>query len=132
MANVTWEPAKERCEEMGGHLATVKNLQELEDIIRLVEQYSPRYVWLGGYRDSEGHWRYVTGETMNYARWDTNEPSARDIDGTAEDYLIMWMSPTQNIWCFNDTRNDPASILPLRYNGYTCFICQFDEVPAEE
>ncbi len=124
--DVTWEQAKARCEELGGHLATVKNDADLAEMIALVEESGAKFVWLGAFRDSDNTWKYVTGEQMTYGVWDTNEPSAFDSDGTPENYLLMWHSRTRDIWCFNDTRNDPISVLPRTYSGKTAFICQFD------
>lgn len=124
--DVTWEQARDKCVELGGHLATIKSDAELSNIIELVEQAGASFVWLGAYRADDGQWYYVTGEDMTYGVWDTNEPSAYDGDGTAENCLLMWNSKTRNIWCFNDTRNDPISVLPRTYSGKTAYICQFD------
>lgn len=124
--DVTWEQAKARCEELGGHLATVKSDAELQNVIAAVEASGARFIWLGAQRDADGEWVYVTGEPMSYGVWDTNEPSAYDGDGTPENCLLMWKSSSRGIWCFNDTRNDPISVLPRTYSGKTAFVCQFD------
>lgn len=126
LEDLTWIEASAKCSELGGHLATVKNDAQLEKIKELAEQSGARYFWLGGYRSSDNEWYYVTGERMTYAVWDTNEPSAYDADGTEENYLLMWHSITRDIWCFNDARNDPVSVLPASYSGNIAFICQFD------
>lgn len=127
VADVSWEQAKAACEAMGGHLATVKNDAELQAIITLMEDAKLRFCWLGAYRSTaDNNWYYVTGEPMTYAVWDVKEPSAFDADGTAENYLLMWHSRNRGIWCFNDTRNDPVSLLPATYSGETAYICQFD------
>lgn len=126
-ADVSWEEAKAACEAMGGHLATVKNDAQLQAIIDLTEQEGAKFIWLGAYRSTaDQQWYYVTGEPLTYGVWDTNEPSAFDGDGTAENCLLMWHSRSRDIWCFNDTRNDPVSLLPATYSGYTAYICQFD------
>ena len=126
LEDLTWIEASAKCSELGGHLATVKNDAQLEKIRELAEQSGARYFWLGGYRSSDNEWYYVTGEKMTYAVWDTDEPSAYDADGTEENYLLMWHSITRDIWCFNDARNDPVSVLPASYSGNIAFICQFD------
>lgn len=126
LEDLTWIEASAKCSELGGHLATVKNDTQFEKIKELAEQSGARYFWLGGYRSTDNEWYYVTGEKMTYAVWDTNEPSAYDADGTEENYLLMWHSITRDIWCFNDARNDPVSVLPASYSGNIAFICQFD------
>lgn len=126
LEDLTWTEASAKCSELGGHLATVKNDAQLEEIRKLAEESGARYFWLGAYRSSDDEWYYVTGERMTYAVWDTNEPSAYDTDGTEENYLLMWHSITRDIWCFNDARNDPVSVLPASYSGNIAFICQFD------
>lgn len=126
LEDLTWEQASNKCVELGGHLATVKNDAELEEIKALAEQSGARYFWLGAYRGANDEWYYVTGEKMSYAVWDTNEPSAYDVDGTEENYLLMWHSITRDIWCFNDARNDPISVLPASYSGNIAFVCQFN------
>ena len=125
--DVTWEEAVSRCEALGGHLATIRSDAELADVIAAVEESGARFIWLGASRGSDGAWYYVTGEPMDYAVWDTNEPSAFDGDGTPENCLLMWRSSSRNIWCFNDTRNDPISVLPRTYSGKTAYVCQFDQ-----
>ena len=126
-ADVTWEQAKAACEALGGHLATVRNDAQLNEIISLVEQEGAKFIWLGASRSSaDNTWYYVTGEQMTYGVWDTNEPSAFDGDGTPENCLLMWHSRSRDMWCFNDTRNDPISVLPRTYSGKTAYICQFD------
>lgn len=125
--DVTWEQAKERCEALGGHLATIKSDAELSAVIAKVEEAGAKFIWLGAKRDSDNVWRYVTGEQMTYGVWDTGEPSAFDSDGTAENCLLMWYSRTRDMWCFNDTRNDPISVLPRTYSGKTAYVCQFDQ-----
>lgn len=124
--DVTWQEAAARCEEMGGHLATVRSDSELANVIAAVEESGAKFIWLGASRGGDGAWYYVTGEPMDYAVWDTNEPSAFDGDGTPENSLLMWFSSSRNIWCFNDTRNDPISVLPRTYGGKTAYVCQFD------
>lgn len=122
--NVTWEQAKAKCEALGGHLATVKNEEQLEKVIALAAGKGVTYVWLGAYRAENGHWYYVTGEAMDYTVWDTNEPSAMDQDGTREDYLLMWYRKNLGVWRYNDMRNDPISVAAF-YKGKLAYICQY-------
>jgi len=125
--NLSWEAAKARCEELGGHLATVSSSRELNQIIALVVESGAEYIWLGSYRGDDGMWHNVTGEAMTFATWDNNEPSVKDIDGTPEDYLMMWFNKNIGAWLYNDMRNDPITPWPNIFGGKVAFVCQFDE-----
>lgn len=123
--DVTWDEAVARCEEMGGHLVTIKDEAEYNKVVDIMETSSAKFVWLGSYRAEDGLWYYVTGERMTYAVWEVGEPSVTDSNGTPEDYAIMWKSHNSGTWCYNDT-SDPLGLLPGTYSGYTAYICQFD------
>ena len=125
LEDVTWEQAKAKCEEKGGHLATVKSADQLAEIIDLAKQKGATYVWLGAYRAENSHWYYVTGEAMEYTVWDKGEPSAMDMDGTREDYLLLWYRKNLGTWSYNDMRNDPASVV-ASYRGKLAYICQYN------
>ena len=127
VANLSWEAAKARCEELGGHLATVSSSRELNQIIALVVESGADYIWLGSYRGDDGMWYNVTGEAMTFATWDNNEPSVKDVDGTPEDYLMMWFNDKIGAWLYNDMRNDPITPWPRIFGGKVAFVCQFDD-----
>ncbi len=115
--NVTWEQAKKLCEDKGGHLATVRSDEDLDEIIALAQSKGAQFVWLGAYRATNSHWYYVTGDALAYTKWDKNEPSAVDMDGTKEDYLLLWYRANNNTWTYNDMRNDPISVAAATYRG---------------
>jgi hypothetical protein len=124
--DVTWTQAKDLCDQRGGHLATVRNEDEFKEIVKLAETHGAQFVWLGAYRAENSQWYYVTGDTLDFAVWDASEPSAVDSDGTREDYLLLWFRPAVGYWSYNDTRNDPISVVPRTYRGKIAYICQFD------
>ena len=126
LADVTWEQAKDLCEQKGGHLATVRSQEELDSVTALAEANGAQFVWLGAYRGGNDTWYYVTGDKMTFAAWDTGEPSARDSDGTPENYLLLWYRPAAGAWSYNDMRNDPISVVPRTYSGKTAYVCQYD------
>ena len=123
--NVTWEQAKKLCEDKGGHLATVRTDEQLAEIIALAESKRAQFVWLGAYRASNSHWYYVTGDALSYTQWDKGEPSAVDMDGTREDYLLLWYRTNTQTWSYNDMRNDPISVAP-GYKGKLAYVCEYD------
>lgn len=124
--DVTWEEAKANCEAMGGHLATVNSAEELEKLTAMAEEKGASFVWLGSYRAEDGQWYHVTGEKVEFFKWDSGEPSVQDADGTPESYLLLWFRQALGEWTYNDMRNDPISVLPRTYSGKTAYICQFD------
>lgn len=65
---VTWHVAKQRCEEMGGHLATIESPAESAFVASLCTQ--SEYTWLGATdEDEEGHWKWVTGKPLTDTSW---------------------------------------------------------------
>lgn len=124
----SWEEANRRCQEMGGHLATVTSQAELDQIIALAEQNDCKYVWLGGYTSYDydgnvfGHW--VTGEDFSFQIWGDGQPSRRDLDDTPEWYIMLWY--VRDMWSWNDQRNDPAAVSKA-LNQNMCFICEYED-----
>ena len=61
---VTWHVAKQRCEEMGGHLATGETPQQLAFLSEFC-QSSGVQVWIGCSRESDDTWRWLNGDAAN-------------------------------------------------------------------
>lgn len=125
--NVSWQTAKERCEEKGGHLASVTSEEQLSEILSMLDGTAVKYVWLGAYRDDEGNWLWVDGTVTDYYPWDAGEPSYKDSDGTVEKYLLLWnVSWGNKGWWYNSMRNNPYSAYPKIYGGKIAYVCQYD------
>ena len=122
--DVTWEEARDLCEEKGGHLAVISDAEELAKVTGLAETYGVSLVWIGFYRDAEGEISWVNGEDVDYYIWGAGEPSGHDSDGTAEDYGLLWH--TEAGWIYNDSRNDPVSAYPGIYSGNIAYICEYE------
>lgn len=121
--NVSWTEARERCREMGGHLATVSNRAEFDKMVELADSCGLRYVWLGCHRvDDLMVWEDTTEPEEWF--WDYGEPSLIDsYDGAAENYLLLWY---HNGWYYNDSRDDPEEFGYDSYAGRVGFICEYD------
>ncbi len=125
--SMSWEQASLRCQEMGGHLATITSPAEEQQIIAMAEAQDVKYVWLGGYTayDSYGgvFGQWVTGETFSYSNWTPGEPSRVDQDNTPERYIMLWYVRDQ--WAWNDQRNDPAAVVPSMAKSMG-FVCEYE------
>ncbi len=125
--SMSWEQASLRCQEMGGHLATITSPAEEQQIIAMAEAQGVKYVWLGGYTayDSYGNvfGQWVTGETFSYNNWTPGEPSRVDQDNTPERYIMLWYVHDQ--WAWNDQRNDPAAVVPSMAKSMG-FVCEYE------
>lgn len=72
---LSWEEAKAACENMGGHLATITSEEEQRFIKSLIDNCTKDYYWLGGTdRETEGVWKWVTGEEFSFKNWSANNP----------------------------------------------------------
>ncbi len=123
---LSWEAASRKCQEMGGHLATITSQAEMDQITQMADAQGLRYLWLGGYTSYDdggnvfGHW--VTGEPFSYQAWGPDEPSRVDQDGANEWYIMLWNIESMGGWNWNDQRNDPAAVVPTmaKTMGYVC------------
>jgi hypothetical protein len=85
----TWAQASANATNRGGHLATIVSLDEWLDIVRVVgiTNLDGRNIWIGGSDEqTEGTWKWVTGEPWSYARWASGEPNN---GGGNEDYAML-------------------------------------------
>jgi serine/threonine protein kinase len=83
----TWDEAKTKAEEMGGHLATVTSKEENEWIhatfgTEADPDLRSSSVWLGGASDAAGQpWQWVTGEDFAFSDWFEGEPNYSSTTG---------------------------------------------------
>lgn len=123
-ADVSWEEARAQCLELGGHLAVVSSVEELNDIITLCGENGIRKVWLGCHREGD-NLVWENNETVDFYAWGKGEPSLYDTgDMVSEDYLLLWYF--NGAWVYNDSRNDPVRDYPEMYSGQMGYICEFD------
>ena len=92
-SSLTWSQAKKRCEDLGGHLATITSNQEDEYIKRLLPTAKKEelHFWIGLTDDGrEGRWKWITGEVSKHSSWGDGEPNNY---GGNEDYATIASSP---------------------------------------
>lgn len=118
---MTWKEAKEACEAMGGHLATITSPEEQKVIENLNTQNDN--LWIGGYKNAEGQWCWVTGEPWEYENWGDGEPNNSSNVVAGESCVAMWPEK----W------NDLANGNIYEQSGYICeWEAVNDESTAEE
>ncbi|MBE6752886.1 MAG: hypothetical protein E7559_00785 [Ruminococcaceae bacterium] len=121
-----WEDAKEICEQMGGHLATITSEEEQTYFEEILPTEHGWY-WLGASdTENEGEWKWVTEEEFEYENWGSGCPD--NTYGT-ENFLVIlsekaWFNSTSHprgVW--NDRRSFTDEPLP--------FICEWDYIDGE-
>ncbi len=119
-----WSQAKEYCENLGGHLATIKDKAENDFITELTySNGSCVMYWIGGYRDNaEGEWKWITEEPFQYTNWDDGEPNY-----DYEHYIHIYGDDsvrTAGKWNnYTDSEYGDTWGIEIR----NCFICEWDE-----
>ena len=73
MSARTWTEAKEYCESIGGHLATISSKEEQDAIASAINSCGKNSYWLGGQKDSADVWSWVDGSTWSYTNWSNTE-----------------------------------------------------------
>ena len=122
---LTWNAAKAKCEEMGGHLMTVTSSEEQKILESLLANGKKNIYWLGGYEVTEGQYAWVTGESFSYTNWYYGEPNNTNGD---EDSLTVYRANDFGKW--NDLpsggRTPESDFNSIQNSGY---ICEWDGEP---
>ena len=115
----TWTEAKEKCEAMGGHLATSTSAEKNSFLKSVAEGCT---VWLGAKRVGES-WNWITGETWSYTNWDSPDSDGRyqpDNYGGYQDALSM---RSNGKW---DDLSSSGESGGTEGDGYQYFLCEWD------
>ena len=115
--DLTWRDAVETCEKAQGYLITITSGDE--NALAMCLRPSSCYTWIGASdEETEGIWKWVTGEPFDYTDWRGGEPN--NAHGN-EDYACI---PDLGHW------NDGGeNLVAAAGNGY---ICEWDESLPEE
>ena len=67
---MTWTDAKARCERVGGHLVTITSASEQSLVEGFLSSGTRFHYWLGASdAETEGTFKWVTGESFSYSNW---------------------------------------------------------------
>ncbi len=105
---ITRQEAKAACEAMGGQLASITSAEEQAFIESI--NTSALCLWIGGYRDDDGEWKWISGEAWDYTNWGDGEPNNSDAVVSNERYVTIWP------YLWNDLANDNT----IEQYGYIC------------
>jgi len=86
----SWTDAKIYCEGKDGHLATITSAEEQSAIEKIIVDGDKKAYWLGGYRDINNKFVWITNEVMNYTNWGDGEP---DTFGAGQDKISIYREP---------------------------------------
>ena len=76
----TWTNSEATAVSLGGHLATVRNLQEQNWIWQTFGIANQRHLWIGLNDVAvEGTFRWSSGEALTYTNWTSSEPNNNPI-----------------------------------------------------
>jgi hypothetical protein len=83
----SWHEAKAKAEARGGHLVTLVDETEYDEMVRQLGS-EPEGAWIGATDEAlEGNWRWITDEPWGYSRWSGGEPNNA---GGGQHYAYIW------------------------------------------
>ena len=135
---LTWEEAKAACEAKGGHLATITSEEEQQKLN--LYNAGNHNLWIGGCKNAEGQWCWVTGEPWEYENWGDGEPNNSSNVVEGENCVAMWPEKWNdlangNIYeqsgyiCEWEATNDESAVEEDRYAGH---VYEFYTLPESE
>lgn len=116
---LTWSQARQRCEELGGHLATLMTEEESQFVASLLPSGADpgSTYWIGLMLDRQrGCWRWITGDVAKTMLWAKGAPSDTAVGSFAalsEDGRWVDLESGQKL-----------------YSKIAGFLCEWDEAPT--
>ena len=107
-----WEDARDYCESVGGHLATISDAAEDKALFEIMTASGYDSGFFGLYsKDGGASWQWVDGTPFTYSNWAWGEPSSDD-----ENYGMYYWEFDDGSW--NDGTGDVYAY---------SFLCEWDD-----
>ncbi|XP_067323079.1 pulmonary surfactant-associated protein D-like [Anolis sagrei] len=90
-AEADFQTAKEMCEQFGGQIASPRNEEENNAVLKLATMFD-KHAFLGmNDQETEGIFKHLNGDPMEYSNWAKGEPN-----GEHEDCIEMYLNAKWN------------------------------------
>ena len=124
---MNWHEAKDYCDAVGGHLATITTAAEQDFIESLILDAGKNFYWIGGYHENNETWQWITGEQWDYTNWSPGEPNNEGRNESALTFIGRTYDSTIVFGRWNDLKSDcdPNGFYLKSEAG---FICEWDGV----
>ena len=123
--DLSWTAARDKCLQLGGHLANIGSQEELSEVIALAEAQGLEKLWIGCHRENAAL-IWENEEEISFYKWGKGEPSGYDSgDRVTEDFILLWKFNGE--WVYNDSRDDPVKDYPAMYSGQIGYVCEFGD-----
>ncbi|MDC0266664.1 hypothetical protein OAK83_01630 [bacterium] len=113
---LSWREAESDALNRGGHLATITNQLEWDLVVEQLGASLNDLLWIGGFKNDQGQWSWVTGEKFSFSRWAGSAPN--NIKGN-ENYLqIVTRDRGGSLGGWNDHSDSSDLIFGESISGY--------------